>query len=341
MKNKEKNNLLWRFIKGISCAFIMMAGLLVASCTSANNKQDVIVLKLGHVLPEDHPVHLGMVHMQKALAKKSAGKLKLEIFPNAQLGGERELIEQVQIGSLAITKTSTAVMENFVEEFGVYAMPYLFEDAIHYWKVLDDPKIGGALLKMCEQAKLVGLNYYDAGSRSFYTTKKLVKTPADLQGLKIRVMKNNISMKTVEALGGSPTPISYGELFTALQQGVVDGAENNPPSFYTSKHYEVSKYYTLDHHSRIPDILVMSKVVYDKLSPELQQIVLKAANESSEYQRKLWKQTSAELLDKMKLSGVQIENVDINLFKAKVKPLYDSVKGTKIGGWVETIQAKK
>ena len=188
-----------------------------------------------------------------------------DIYPSGQLGAERELIELLQIGSLAMTKVSTAPLESFVPEMKIFGIPYVFRDAEHRWKVLNG-SIGKQLLLAGEPFFLRGMCYYDAGSRSFYSMDKPIKSPADLEGLKIRVMKSITAVNMVQALGGSPTPIPWGELYTALQQGVVDGAENNPPSFFFSRHYEVCKYYSLDEHTAVPDILLMSTVIWYRLT---------------------------------------------------------------------------
>ena len=173
------------------------------------------------------------------------GKLKIEIYPNSQLGSERQCLELLQIGSLGMTKVSAAVMENFSPDLKVFGYPYLFRDNEHRFKIYDGP-IGQKLLLEGEEYWLRGLTYFDAGNRSFYTKNTEIDKPSDLEGLKIRVMQSPTAINLVKSFGGSPTPISWGELYTGLQQGVVDGAENNLPSFYTSKHYEVCKYLTLN-----------------------------------------------------------------------------------------------
>jgi tripartite ATP-independent transporter DctP family solute receptor len=208
-----------------------------AGCEKKQEQKAEVVLKLGHSLDVTHPVHKAMVYMAQKVAEKSNGRMKVEIFPNEQLGTEKECIEALQLGYMAITKTSTAVMEGFVPKMKIFGIPYLFRDSEHYWKVLNGP-IGKELLLAGQSKGLRGLCYYDAGARSFYA-KKEIKSPADLTGLKVRVMKSIMSMDMVKAMGGSPTPIAWGELYTSLDQGVVDAAENNPPSFRTSRHYEV------------------------------------------------------------------------------------------------------
>jgi tripartite ATP-independent transporter DctP family solute receptor len=259
-------------------------------------------LKLAHTMDTKHPVHQGLVFMGEQLAQYSNGRMELQIYPNSQLGGERECLELLQIGSLAMTKVSAYTMEGFAPNFKILTLPYIFSSRAHAFKILDGP-IGKSLLDQSVRFKLKGLGFYDAGSRSFYTRKEAITEPSKLQGLKIRVMSSNTAVNMIKALGGSPTPISFGELYTALQQGVVDGAENNPPSFYNSKHYEVCKYYSLDEHTTVPDVLVISTEWWNRLSAEEKEWVSKAADASIAYQRKLWMQAEQEALEAMSKEG--------------------------------------
>ncbi|MEA1896424.1 MAG: TRAP transporter substrate-binding protein [Bacteroidota bacterium] len=282
-------------------------------------------LKLAHGLPTDHPVHLAMVSMAENCAKLSDGKLSIEIYPGGQLGSEQQCVELLQIGSLAITKVSAAVMESFTDDYKVLGLPYLFRSKEHAFKVLDGD-IGKELLLSTEKKWIRGLCFYDAGSRSFYTIDQPVLIPSDLAGLKIRVMKSKTAMEMVQALGGSPTPLSWGELFTALQSGVVDGAENNPPSFYTSHHYEVCKHYSLDEHTQVPDVLIISKKIWYGLSKEEQGWLQTAANKSVTLERKLWAESVKKSLKEVEKAGVKIYYPDKSLFSDKVDKIYESYK---------------
>jgi len=285
---------------------------------------DVKTLKLAHGLDITHPVHQGMEFMAQRVAEKSQGKLQLELYPSQQLGTERQCLELLQIGSLAMTKVSAAVMENFSPQIQVLSLPYIFRDRDHHYRVLDGP-IGVDLLQQSEQYWLRGLTYFDAGQRSFYS-KEPVHQPEDLKNKKIRVQESVTAMNLVRSLGGSPTPIAWGELYTALQQGVVDGAENNPPSFHTSRHYEVCKYYTLNEHTAVPDILVISTIAWNQLTEEEQVWVQEAADEAKTYQRKLWQQTEQKALDAVVAAGVEIIRPDKNLFAEKTKSLFEDYK---------------
>ncbi|CAH0999967.1 Solute-binding protein [Neolewinella maritima] len=266
-----------------------------------------------------------MEFMAEALAEKSGGTVTLSIYPNQQLGSERQCLELVQIGSMAMTKVSAAVLENFAPATAVLSLPYLFTGREHVYKFQDSP-LGRELLTESEQFRLRGLAYFDAGQRSFYTKDRPVRTPTDLEGQKIRVQLSNTAITMVKALGGSPTPISYGELYTALQQGVVDGAENNPPSFYTSRHYEVCKYYTLDEHTATPDILIIGTEAWQRLSAQEQTWVQEAADEAVVFQRKLWQEAEQEALEAVIANGVEIIRPDKAPFMEQTAAILESYR---------------
>ncbi len=314
--------------------FVSVLMLLFLGCRT---QSDVKVIKLAHVLDPSHPVHQGMVYMSERLTEKSGGKMRIDIYPSGQLGGERELIELLQIGSLAITKVSTSPMESFVPEMKIFSIPYVFRSEEHLWNVLNSD-LGKQILLAGQKFFLRGLCYYDAGSRSFYTKDVPIHSPADLNGLKIRVMKSQTAVKMVQALGGSATPIAFGELYTALQQGVVDGAENNPPSFFLSRHYEVCKYYCLDEHTSVPDILLISTRVWESLSPQEQQWLQEAVDESVEHQKKLWKEASDHALAEVQKADVKIIRPGKEPFREKVKGMYEEYKDTPIYDLIYEIQ---
>jgi tripartite ATP-independent transporter DctP family solute receptor len=236
----------------------------------------------------------------------------------------------LQVGALAMAKASSSAIEGFVPKMRVFGLPYLFRDSEHCWKVLTGP-IGKEILAAGEPVGLKGLCFYDAGARSFYTRNKNIETPADLKGLKIRVQKSEMAIKMIVAMGGSATPIDWGELYTSLQQGVVDGAENNPPSFYSSMHYEVCKYYILDEHTRCPDVLMISTFVWNKLSPEFQRIIQESADESVIYQRQLWGKKEKESLEAVEKAGVIVTHPDKTPFREATKSLWEEFEGTEIG----------
>jgi tripartite ATP-independent transporter DctP family solute receptor len=290
--------------------------LLICLLTACNTKSNVQVLKFAHGLDVKHPVHLAIVYMAERLEEKSKGTLKIEIYPAGQLGGEREMIELLQIGSLAMTKVSSSPLEGFIDEMKIFSVPYLFKDNEHFWRSLNGD-IGKRILLSGESVFLRGLGFYDAGSRSFYTVNKPINTPDDLAGMKIRVQNSQSAIEMVNSLGGSATPIAWGELYTALQSGVVDGAENNPPSFFSSKHYEVAKYFTLDEHTMVPDLILIGKYTWDHLTPQQRIWVQEAMDESIVYQRELWARATIEAIEAVKAAGVEVIYPNKALFQTK------------------------
>ena len=301
---------------------IFILSQLIAGCKSEKKHR---ILKLAHGLNTEHPVHKAMFFMAKRVSEISEGKMEIKIYPGGQLGPERTCVELLQIGSLDMTKVSTAIMEGFVPTYRVLGLPYIFMSKEHAYKVLDG-EIGKDLLLEGTDSWLKGLCFYDAGSRSFYTKEQPVNSPDDLKGLKIRVMKSNTAVQMVRTLGGSPTPISWGELYTALQGGVVDGAENNPPSFYLSHHYEVCKYYSLNEHTTVPDILLISTHTWNKLTPKEKEWMEQAVKESVVLQRELWEKSVIEALKAVSEAGVKIIYPDKKAFAEKVDKLKDSYK---------------
>lgn len=305
--------------------FVLTISLFFLGCQSESS---VKTIRLGHALDTQHPVHKAMLILGEELEKESQGKLKLNIYPSGQLGGERECLELLQIGSLDITKVSSAVLENFIPEYKVFSVPYMFRDKAHTFSVFDS-EIGESLLLKGEEFRLRGLTFYDAGSRSFYMKEAPVKSPADLVGKKIRVQKSNMAVAMVNDLGGSPTPISWGELYTALQQGVVDGAENNPPSFFTSKHYEVCKFYSLDEHTAVPDVLLIGKDTWSRLNNQEKRWLEKAVEASTIAQRKLWSDSEKESLAAVRKAGVQIVYPDKKPFEEQTKGILKMFDGNE------------
>lgn len=280
--------------------------LAVSACDTGSEQT---VIKLAHGLDPSHSVHRAMVFLAERVADKSAGSMRIDIYPSEQLGNERQALELLQIGSLGMTKVSAAVLENFAAPYKVLSLPYIFEDEAHKWTVLEGA-IGQDLLHSAEASRLHGLCFYDAGNRSFYTIDRPIQRPADLEGLKIRTQESASAMRMVGVLGGSATPIPWGELYTALQQGVVDGAENNPPSFHLSRHYEVARYYSLNEHTGVPDVLLVSTVIWDDLTEAERQWLQEAAVESAQYQKLLWQEATEEALRVVEEAGVQVLRPD-------------------------------
>lgn len=334
MDRKSLSFLAVGFLFGIFASSVAFSFL----SSGRDGSSNVRLLKLAHTLDTSHPVHLGMVKMKERLEEISGGRMAIDIYPSGVLGSEVQCIEQLQGGVLAMTKTSTAAMESFLPELGVFGVPYLFNDHDVYWEILD-AAIGRELLAIGDRLGLRGLCYYDSGSRNFYSTKKPIRSPEDLKGMKIRVQKSRMAIAMIEAMGGSPTPISWGELYSSLAQGVVDGAENNPPSFHSSRHYEVSKYFTPDAHTRVPDLLMISSKVWNSLNKQEQEWLQEAADESSVFQRKLWQEKTEESLAYVVEQGVEIVECDPAAFQAACAGIADTLKGTPVEPWLNRIKA--
>ena len=308
------------------------------SLMSCDQLKSSKVIRLGHGLSTGHSVHQGMVYFGEQLEKISEGKFKVQIYPSQQLGTERQCLELLQIGSLDMTKVSAGVLENFSPSIKVFGIPYMFKDKEHTFRVLDGP-IGDELLAGTEKYWLKGLGYYDSGSRSFYTIDRPVEQPNDLEGLKIRVMESQTAIDMVKSFGGSPTPISWGELYTALQQGVVDGAENNPPSFYLSRHYEVCKYYIIDEHTVLPDVVLMSTHLWNTLNEQEQKWIQEAMDLSVIEQRRLWSVSEQESLEAVKAAGGQVSYPDKIPFAEMSKSVADQyAKDPLIKSFIDKIK---
>ncbi|MCK5820266.1 MAG: TRAP transporter substrate-binding protein [Bacteroidales bacterium] len=302
-------------------AIFLFSSIILISCSTESQK----ILILAHGLDTKHAVHQAMVYMTEQLEELSDGQLTTRIYPSQQLGTERQCLELLQIGSVDITKVSAAVMEGFAPAYKVLSIPYIFQNREHAYAV-QDGQIGQTILESGQKFWLRGLCFYDSGSRSFYTKDRPILKPEDLEGMKIRVMSSPTSIEMVKLIVGAATPISWGELYTALQGGVVDGAENNPPSFYLSHHYEVCKYYSINEHTSIPDVMLISTHTWNKLNKKEKEWLTIAVNRSKEYQRKLWKKSEEESLQAVKDAGVEVSYPDKKPFMEKVKPLKEQYK---------------
>lgn len=298
---------------------MLLALLLLAACRGPESRRTI---RLAHGLDVTHSVHLAMVRMGEEMDQLSGGKLRLEIYPNQQLGGEREILELLQIGTLDMTKVSAATLENFAPKTRILGLPYLFRNRQHAFAVLDGP-VGRELLDDGLKNALKGLGFYDAGYRSFYSMDRPIRHPDDLSGLKVRVMESATAMNMVRSMGGAPTPISWGELYTSLQQGVVDAAENNPPSFYLARHYEVCKFYSLDEHTFSPDVLIAGTRFWERLDVDEVAWVEEAVRRSVAYQRELWARAEAEALRRVEEAGVEIIRPEKAPFAAQSKAAYE------------------
>ena len=275
---------------------------------------------------DDYPTVVAVRHMSSVLERLSNGKHKIKVFNKGALGSEKETIDQVKIGALDMVRVNVAPMNNICPMTMVPTMPFLFRSVDHMRKSLDGP-VGEEILKSCEPFGYIGLAFYDSGARSIYA-KKPIKTVADTKGLKIRVQQSDLWVALVGAMGANATPMPFGEVYTGLKTGLIDAAENNIPSFDTAKHAEAVKIYSRTEHSMAPEILVMSKIVWDKLPANEQAMVRQAAKESVAIQRKAWDEQEAKSLANVKAAGAQIIEVDKASFQAVMGPVYDKFMTT-------------
>ncbi len=316
--------------------FIYLFTCLLFCC--CRNESKVTILRLGHGHEASHPVHVSMLEFASELEKISEGKMKVRVYPSAQLGKERELIELLQIGSLDIAKVSSAVMENFSQEFQIFSYPYLFTGHEQFKRFLQSP-ISDTILGYSEKFMLQGLCFLDAGSRNFYTRDTKVTETNDLNGLKIRVMQSNTALRMAKALGASPTPIPQAELYTSIQQGIVDGAENNPITFYSKKHYEVCKYFIKSEHNFVPDILLMGQVTYNRLTHEQKLWVKESIKKMNHFYNEQWTKKENEIINILKESNIIIVEPHTNEFIQKSESFYESIESTHIRNLVMKIKA--
>ncbi len=278
-------------------------------------------IKSSDVHPMGYPTTDAIQYMSELLNTWTSGRINIQIFHSMQLGGEKEALEQVQLGALEMTRVSVGVVGPIVEEFNAFNLPYFFRSTDHMHKVVDG-EIGTDLLNRLEAGGLIGLGYMDAGSRSFYNNVRPIKSLEDVAGLKLRVMQNPIFVEMVSALGGNGLPIAFNELYTAMQTGVVDGAENNPPSYESGKHYEVAGFYTLTEHLMVPEIFVFSKKIWDTLDPLDQQLIRKAAALAVERERELWAAREQASLDVLREQGIEvITDIDKTPFIEATEPV--------------------
>jgi tripartite ATP-independent transporter DctP family solute receptor len=308
--------------------------------SGAAQAQSKLVLKATDVHPLGYPTVEAVVRMGKKFETATNGRVSVQMFPSMQLGGEKEMIEQAQVGALQIARISVGPMGPLVPELNVFNLPFMFRDNAHMEKVIDGP-IGDEMLKKLSDhptAGLIGLCWMNGGTRNVYNSKHAVKTVADLKGLKIRMMGNPVFVDTMNALGGNGVAMGFDQLVNALQTGVVDGAENNEPSYETGQHYRYAKFYSRTGHLMIPELLVFSKRTWDTLSKDDQAMIMKASKEAQQEQRKLWYEMEQKSIAKLKESGIEINEVaDKKQFQDAVKPVWDKY-GAQHAALIKRIQ---
>jgi tripartite ATP-independent transporter DctP family solute receptor len=332
---KARRNLLRA---GAAAAVLASAGLLLPGIGSAQQK---LVMKASDVHPLGYPTVEAVQNIGRKLEKATNGRLSIQMYASMQLGGEKEAIEQAQVGAIQFARVSVGALGPVIDDLNVFNMPYLFRNTAHMQKVIDGP-IGQELMDKVTnnpKAGLVALCWMDAGARSLYDTKKAIRNIDDLKGMKFRVMGNPMFVDMMNALGGNGVSMGYDQVFNALQTGVVDGAENNPPSFVFDNHYQVAKFYTLDEHLIVPEMVVFSKKTWDTLSKDDQALLVKFGREAQLEERVLWDKYEKDAMDKARAAGIQIiEIADKKPFQAAVKPVWDKY-GPKYADMIKRIQA--
>ncbi|MBE2897119.1 TRAP transporter substrate-binding protein [Pasteurellaceae bacterium HPA106] len=305
---------------------------------SAGAMADKVTIKLAHNLEQTHVVHKAIDKMAKDLKAKSNGEIIIRVYPSRQMGDARETLEMVQNDALDMTKVNSSELEPFIGEFAIFNLPYLFKDEDHFKRML----YGDIGKKLADKTQANGYRIvasYVGGTRSFYT-KKPVHSPDDLKGMKIRVISTPTTNKSIELLGASPVSLPLGDVYTSLQQGVIDGAENNIPSYASTRHDEVAKFYSADQHTSIPDYLVISEKAWNKMNPEQQKLFMEAAHDSEVYQQKLWDEETTRSKQEAEKLGVTFIEVDKTPFREALKPLFDDFrKDPKLVGFVDEIQS--
>lgn len=319
------------------------AALVATGLGSPAFAQTKMVMKATDVHPLGYPTVEAVVRMGKKLEAATNGRLSIQMFPSMQLGGEKEMIEQAQVGALQIARISVGPMGPLVPELNVFNLPFMFRDPAHAEKVSDGP-IGDELLKKLSDhptAGLIGLAWMSSGSRNVYNSKHPIKTVADLKGLKIRMMGNPVFVDTMNSLGGNGVAMGFDQLINAMQTGVVDGAENNEPSYESGQHYRYAKYYSRTGHLIIPEILVFSKKSWEGLSKDDQALIMKLSKEAQKEARVLWYEREKASIETMKKNGVEINDVaDKTPFQAAVKPVWDKY-GAQHKALIQRIQDVK
>jgi tripartite ATP-independent transporter DctP family solute receptor len=295
---------------------------LVATALSVTGASAQTVLRSSDTHPDGYPTVEAVKHFGELLSEKTGGRYSVEVFHSAQLGQEADTIEQTQFGVIDMNRISVGAFGTQVPEATVLQLPYIFRSTDHFHSVLDGP-VGEEILAAFEAVDVVALAYYDAGARSFYNSQRPITSPTDVEGMKLRVMQSDVFVDMVAALGGNATPMPYGEVYSGIQTGVIDGAENNYPSFDTAGHAEVAKYYSLDEHLMVPEVLVISKIIWDGLTPEDQALFREAAKESVAHQRELWQAQEVASREAVEALGAVINEVDKQPFIDAMGPVYE------------------
>lgn len=345
-----------RSIVAMASAIIVTAGMMLGGCGSSStsaakpteaaaaagsSEEKQFTMKLGHNMAEDHAVNIALKAWADEVKDKSNGSINIEIVPNGVLGSESDMISQIQGGALDMAKVSAATLGNFSKDYTAFSVPYLFNDKESYFKVMENDELMSEVYDATADQGFRGFAWMDSGARSFYTKDKAIRTPDDLKGLKIRTMDSQMAIDMMSNLGGSATAMGYGDIYTAIQQGVIDGAENNVTAL--RDHADVAKVYSYDMHTMIPDIVVISQKTWDEMSDAQKDVIKTTAKDMSANYKEAWKEFENQVIDDAKNNkGVEfVEDVDIAAFQKAVQPIYDKLKNDEPDTYalVEKIQA--
>ncbi|WP_080848442.1 TRAP transporter substrate-binding protein [Cytobacillus gottheilii] len=311
-----------------SMILLLLAGVISGCVAKAAEEESTITMRLAHNQGETHPVHKSLAEFARLVEEKTDGSIKITLYPNGQVGSEREAVELTQTGAIDIAKVSSSTLENFSEVYSLFSLPYLFDSQEHYYQAMNSD-IAKEIYQTTSDIGFSGLTFYDSGTRNFYTDNVEITHPDDLKGLKIRVQPSPTSIRMVELMGGSPTPMPYGEVYTSLQQGVIDGTENNETALTDSNHGEVAKEYSYSEHAMVPDILIMNNSKWDQLNAKQKNAIAEAAEESTAFHKEVWEQAVEEAIEGAKDKGVNFSTPDKQPFMDAVQPLHDEFSQKK------------
>ena len=311
--------------KRISALVLIAAMSLVGvGCSSSNGEgKPARVIRVAHGQNEEHPQHKALIEFEKYVEEKTNGELDVQLFPNELLGASAQALELCQTGAIDLVVASLGNLEAFEDSYTVLNLPYIMDSKEHYHEVMNDEEIMGPIYESTRDSGFIGLTWFDAGVRNVYTTKKVINTPEDLKGLKIRVQTSPTNVKMLEALGASPTPMSFGEVYTGLQQSVIDGAENNELALINNKHGEVAKHYSYNMHAMLPDMLIVNAKLLDELTPEQSQAIVDGGKLANEFELEAWEAAEIEAKEKAEAMGVNFYYPDIKPFQEKMVDLHN------------------
>lgn len=301
--------------------YVCLSLILFSGCSSHQPEHKKIIIKFASVSPPSNPIMKTFLFIKNEIEKRSAGDIVVELYDSGRLGGETDNVERIRLGTMEMTDVATSVLGNFMEKFFVFDLPFLFNNQEHQYNVLSG-KVGNLLRKKLEDIGIKGMAFYGIGTRNIYT-KKSVKRIEDINGLKIRVMESKIMLETINSLGAHAIPMSFSELYNALQQDVVDGAENNPFQYLASGHADLCKYFALTEHFMVPEILLMSLKFYNNLKPKYQQIINEVVEDSKTFHQKHWQALEEQTFEKLNAAGAEVTSIDKAPFKERVKSIYE------------------